>query len=104
MANPKSMRDLDCIADRIRLNRQRDKRPVVILEGPSDKRVLQRSFHDQHVSYFVAGTRNVALDAATQLADWGKSTSLALWIGILMMWSRKQHQATPRYTRMKTQT
>ncbi|MFJ1251083.1 hypothetical protein ACGILS_29610 [Streptomyces albidoflavus] len=72
MINPKSMRDLDCIADRIRLNRQSDKRTVVILEGPSDKRVLQRSFHDQNVSYFVAGTRNVALDAATQLADWGE--------------------------------
>ncbi|MEU5314567.1 hypothetical protein [Streptomyces sp. NPDC021562] len=72
MANPKSMRELDCVADRIRLNRQKDKRPVVILEGPSDKRILQRSFQDQHVSYFVAGTRNVALDTAAQLADWGE--------------------------------
>ncbi|MBP5938728.1 DUF4435 domain-containing protein [Streptomyces acidiscabies] len=66
----KSMRELDCVADRIRLNRQNDKRPVVILEGPSDRRILERAFRDQAVSYFVTGTRNVALEAAAQLADW----------------------------------
>ncbi|MEU0378497.1 hypothetical protein ABZ093_14525 [Streptomyces cyaneofuscatus] len=72
MADLKSLREFDFIADRIRLNRQGDKRPVIILEGPSDRRVLERSFPDQEASYFVAGTRNVALSAAAQLTEWGK--------------------------------
>ncbi|WP_431772252.1 hypothetical protein [Streptomyces cucumeris] len=68
----KSMRELDSLADRIRLHRQRDKRPVAIVEGQSDKRVLQRSFGDQAHVYFQAGTRSIALDAATKLHDWGQ--------------------------------
>ncbi|MGW5003053.1 hypothetical protein ACWEP8_35975 [Streptomyces hydrogenans] len=73
MDNPRSMRDLDFVADRVRLNRQSDSRHVVILEGPSDERIMRRSLHDQDVSYFIAGTRNVALSAAAQLASWNQT-------------------------------
>jgi hypothetical protein len=67
-----SMRELDSLADRIRLHRQRDKRPVAIVEGQSDKRVLQRSFGDQSYFYFEAGTRSIALEAASKLHSWGQ--------------------------------
>lgn len=64
------MRDLDRLADRIRLHRQGDKRKVAIVEGQSDERILTRAFNDTEVMYFQAGTRKVALEAAVQLADW----------------------------------
>ncbi|WP_329273869.1 DUF4435 domain-containing protein [Streptomyces sp. NBC_01451] len=64
------MRDLDRLADRIRLHRQGDRRQVAIVEGQSDERILKRAFDDAEVMYFQAGTRKVALDAAVQLADW----------------------------------
>ena len=67
-----SIREMDCLADRIRLNRQADRRQVIIVEGPSDKRLLERAFPDQDFAYFPAGTRNVALDASKHLAEWNK--------------------------------
>ncbi|WP_406049611.1 DUF4435 domain-containing protein [Streptomyces virginiae] len=67
-----SMREMDRVADRIRLHRQSDKRPVVIVEGPSDQRMLSRAFSDQDFSYFSAGTRSLAINAAITLAGWGQ--------------------------------
>ncbi|MFD9722777.1 hypothetical protein [Streptomyces sp. NPDC059072] len=66
-----SMREMDRVADRIRLHRQSDKRPVVIVEGPSDQRMLSRAFSDQDFSYFSAGTRNLAINASLTLVGWG---------------------------------
>ncbi|MGW3416602.1 hypothetical protein [Streptomyces phaeochromogenes] len=67
--NGASLRDFDRLADRIRLHRQVDKRPVVITEGPSDERTLRRAF-GEGVSYFTAGTRDSALEEAQKLHDW----------------------------------
>ncbi|MER8155849.1 hypothetical protein [Streptomyces sp. NPDC094472] len=64
------MREFDRLADRIRLHRQSDKRQVVIVEGQSDERILQRAFSGENISYFRAGTRSIALEAASQLAEW----------------------------------
>ncbi|MGW0163874.1 hypothetical protein ACWDWT_01610 [Streptomyces sp. NPDC003343] len=64
------MRDLDNLADRVRLHRQGDSRKVVIVEGVSDERTLQRSFSDGNIVYFPAGSRPVALDAAKKLTLW----------------------------------
>ncbi|UQI47894.1 DUF4435 domain-containing protein [Streptomyces sp. HU2014] len=64
-----SLRDYDRLADRIRLHHQVDKRPVIIVEGPSDERILKRAFGDGN-SYFSAGTRNSALEEAQALHNW----------------------------------
>ncbi|MCX4396049.1 DUF4435 domain-containing protein [Streptomyces sp. NBC_01767] len=64
------MKDLDSLADRVRLHRQGDSRNVVIVEGVSDKRILQRSFSESDVVYFPAGSRPVALEAAKKLTLW----------------------------------
>lgn len=65
-----SLRELDRLADRIRLHRQRDQRAVVIVEGPSDSRILQRAFQDREIVYFPASTRSLALEAAEKLESW----------------------------------
>nr|WP_163016860.1 DUF4435 domain-containing protein [Streptomyces chartreusis] len=70
MAASPSLRDLDRLADRVRLHRQRDQRPFLIVEGPSDARVLQRAFHDKDIAYFPAATRSLALEAAEKLEEW----------------------------------
>ncbi|WP_256640629.1 DUF4435 domain-containing protein [Streptomyces murinus] len=64
-----SLRDYDRLADRIRLHRQVDKRPVIIVEGPSDERILGRAF-GENVNYFSAGTRNSALRESQALHEW----------------------------------
>jgi hypothetical protein len=71
VAERRSLRELDRLADRIRLHRQRDKRSVVITEGPTDVRILGRAFHEEDFVYFPASTRSLALEAANQLAQWG---------------------------------
>ncbi|MGW3502813.1 hypothetical protein ACWDMY_19190 [Streptomyces globisporus] len=63
------MRDYDRLADRVRLHRQVDKRPVLIVEGPSDERILGRAFGED-VSYFAAGSRNSALEESEKLHNW----------------------------------
>ncbi|MEU1051731.1 hypothetical protein [Streptomyces sp. NPDC005876] len=70
MTTSPSLRELDRLEDRIRLHRQRDKRPVVIVEGPSDVRILQRAFQGKDIAYFPASTRSVALEAAEKLEAW----------------------------------
>jgi 5S rRNA maturation endonuclease (ribonuclease M5) len=54
----------------VRLHRQRDQRPFLIVEGPSDVRILQRAFADQDIVYFPANTRSLALEAAEKLEEW----------------------------------
>lgn len=66
----KSIREYDRVADRIRLHRQIDKSPVVIVEGPSDVLLLNRAF-PRKWTYFPAGTRLVALQAVRDLNGWG---------------------------------
>lgn len=70
MAASPSLRELDRLADRVRLHRQRDQRPILIVEGPSDVRILQRAFADQDIVYFPATTRSLALEAAEKLEEW----------------------------------
>ena len=64
-----SLRDYDRLADRIRLHRQTDKRPIIIVEGPSDERILKRAF-GEGISYFSAGTRDLALEESRKLHHW----------------------------------
>ncbi|MBQ0985206.1 hypothetical protein KBZ10_11880 [Streptomyces sp. F63] len=72
MAASPSLRELDRLEDRIRLHRQRDKRPVIIVEGPSDARILQRAFQEKDIAYFPASTRSLALEAAEKLEAWAQ--------------------------------
>jgi len=67
------MREFDRLADRVRLHRQVDDRQVAIVEGASDERILARAFGKREIVYFQAGTRSLALDAATQLNSWGQN-------------------------------
>ncbi|MEU4472925.1 DUF4435 domain-containing protein [Micromonospora sp. NPDC023888] len=65
-----SLKDLDRPADRIRQHRQADKRPVIVVEGPSDQRVLDEAMPNAY-PIFPAGNRSVALSTAKQLNEWG---------------------------------
>jgi hypothetical protein len=65
----KSIRDYDRPADRIRQHRQADARPAIVVEGPSDARILRESFVEAH-SVFPVGSRNVALEVVAQLVAW----------------------------------
>lgn len=63
-----SLAEYDQLADRIRLHRRTDKRPVVIVEGPTDVAFLENCV-PLDCSYFPAGTRSLALKAATGLHE-----------------------------------
>lgn len=58
-----SLQKYDRLADRIRLHRQADKRPIVVVEGPSDQRLIQ-DLEGDSVTTFVAGTRSAVLITA----------------------------------------
>ena len=58
----------DILADRIRLHRQVDARPIIITEGVADQRFLQRVLPVGFATVFLAQTRDVALEATGQLA------------------------------------
>lgn len=62
-----SLRDFDCLEDRVRLHRQVDKRPVLIVEGLGDKRFVSRLIRDRW-TVFIAGTRSSVLTAAKDLS------------------------------------
>ena len=64
-----SIRDYDRPADRIRQHRQADKRPVVVVEGSSDARLIREGFK-RRLQPFPVGTRSVALETIRQLVDW----------------------------------
>ncbi|MEV8404473.1 hypothetical protein AB0R12_01345 [Streptomyces niveus] len=72
-----SLKEYDSLADRIRLHHQVDKRPVAIVEGPSDERTLGRAF-GEGISYFAAGTRDSALVESRTLHGWGQNYFLCI--------------------------
>lgn len=56
----KSIRELDSLSDRIKLHRQRDPRGILVVEGPSDERFIER-LAPRRWAVFPAGTRNVVI-------------------------------------------
>jgi hypothetical protein len=66
-----SLRDFDNLADRIRLHRQVRKTPLLIVEGVTDKRLLERLLNLPGTDIFIASTRQVALDVAKRLTEYG---------------------------------
>lgn len=57
----------DDLAGRIRLHRQVDQRPIIVVEGPSDKRLIERVFQPWEITYFIASNRVAVLRAAAEL-------------------------------------
>jgi hypothetical protein len=66
-----SIRDFDLLSDRIRLHYQADKRPVIIVEGPSDERMLRRALGGG-VSLFSATGRSAAISESKALGKFEK--------------------------------
>jgi hypothetical protein len=62
---PKSIREFDSLPDRIRLHRQADRRGIVVVEGLSDERFVQRITRGRW-ALFCAGTRNVVISAVKE--------------------------------------
>jgi hypothetical protein len=62
-----SLREFDRVADRIRLHRQVDSRSVVVVEGPSDRRLVTGVIPEDAVVVFEGGTRDAVLAAAREL-------------------------------------
>ena len=58
----------DNLADRIRLHRQADDRPVIVGEGEADRRFLERVLTGETASYFLAGTRNTVVEVSGRAA------------------------------------
>jgi hypothetical protein len=71
-----SLRELDRVEDRIRLQRQGDQRPVLVIEGPDDELVLRTHFPES-VMFVAAGRKNV-IAAALALKSWGVRNVLSL--------------------------
>jgi hypothetical protein len=63
--NRKSIHELDSLPDRIKLHRQADKRGILIVEGPSDERFIQRLAPGRW-ALFRAGTRNVVISTVEE--------------------------------------
>lgn len=59
----------DRIADRVRLHRQSTPRPIALVEGPSDRRVVSGLMPSFGFDTFPAGNREMALDAAEELEE-----------------------------------
>lgn len=59
-----SLRAYDRVADRIRLHRQVDKRSVILVEGPADRRLVKRLVADRAAVVFMGNTRDDVLAAA----------------------------------------
>lgn len=62
------LRATDRVEDRIRLHRQGDQRPLLVVEGPDDELVLRSHFQD--VTFFPAGGRANAITASIALTRW----------------------------------
>lgn len=73
---PQSLRNLDRLEDRIRQQRGIDKRPALVVEGPTDLEVLRR--HLPGVQIFPADGRKTALRTVSQLLAWGISDVIAV--------------------------
>ncbi len=59
----------DRVADRIKLHRQVDSRPAVVVEGKSDQRFVARVLSADQLVTFIAGTRAAVLQAAADVAS-----------------------------------
>lgn len=66
-----SLRAYDRLADRIKLHRQVDKRSVVVVEGPADRRLIRRLLPDHAVVVFVNDSRDNVLLTASELGKLG---------------------------------
>jgi len=62
-----SLRAYDRLADRIRLHRQVDERFVVVVEGPSDRRLVERLIPSSSATVFIGNSRDHVLEAADDL-------------------------------------
>lgn len=68
MASRPASVSTDRIADRIRLHRQVDSRPVIVVEGKSDQRFVGRVISADLIVTFIAGTRSAVIAAAADVA------------------------------------
>jgi hypothetical protein len=66
-----SLQPHDRLADRIRLHRQADARPVVVGEGEADRRFIDRVLSAGTVAFFIAGTRDIVLETGRDVAALG---------------------------------
>src|SRR6266487_3311642 len=65
-----SLREYDRLADRIRLHRQVDPRPIIVVEGPSDDRFCKRVISPDIAMIFIAGTRSAVIATAATVASY----------------------------------
>lgn len=69
MSDTTSLREYDVLADRLKLHRQVDHRPIVVVEGPSDERVLRPAISAAGAVAFVASGRVQVLQTAERLVS-----------------------------------
>lgn len=72
------LRAYDRPADRIRLHRQVDRRPLLVLEGPSDERFCGRVLADYSFGSFPVGSRSAVVVCVTELVGAGLPAVLGL--------------------------
>jgi hypothetical protein len=65
---PQSIRELDSLPDRIKLHRQADRRGILVVEGPSDERFIQRLL-PQRWALFPAGSRNIVISTLQDIEE-----------------------------------
>lgn len=70
-AGSSSLRLFDKLADRLRLHRQADSRPIIVVEGESDRRLLQGVLGRDTAPVFVGGCRSDVLSVAAAMVDMG---------------------------------
>ncbi|MGW7033485.1 hypothetical protein ACWGFX_40730 [Streptomyces xanthophaeus] len=70
-----SIRAFDNLADRIRLHRQHDTRPILIVEGVTDEKFLRSEYGERWI-YFSAAGRVNAIRAIAELAEYSKHSSV----------------------------
>jgi Protein of unknown function (DUF4435) len=61
----KSIRELDSLPDRIKFHRQADRRGILVVEGPSDERFVNRLASGRW-AIFPAGTRNIVISTVKE--------------------------------------
>lgn len=64
-----SLEPFDSLAGRVKLQRQSDKRPIIVTEGQIDSRFLNHLFSGKEVKVFVAGNRFLALEAIREISE-----------------------------------
>lgn len=72
-----SLREYDRLPDRIRHSRQSDQRGVVVVEGPSDKRLLDR-ISEKRWATFPAGTRDEVVATVSGALELGVAKVVGL--------------------------